>query len=455
MSGPLTIAARNFIDAVTELLAEWSGRPGDTLRSDVAMEASNMVAAVIDADGNHTDDEIWAYIEAFGHEIPVPIAGQTPKQLRVAKIFAARRRWADKPSVLFETLTEADSRDRGERSHRYYELAMRLMHTTASLDLLPSPTEMQMIEAVRGQLLMSFDRHLVPRPGARVVDPTPRTPTPAGTPDATVSPARPIEELLAELEALVGLAPVKSEVRLLTSLLQVQKLRVERKLPVIETSHHLVFTGNPGTGKTTVARLLAQIYRSLGVVSKGQLVETDRSGLVAGYVGQTAIKTREVIERALGGIVLIDEAYSLVRGGDNDFGIEAIDTLVKFMEDKRDDLAVIAAGYPVEMYDFIESNPGLRSRFTKTIEFPDYSTDELVEIFLRLGEKHRYTAAAATLEAVRALIEDQPRDKGFGNARFVRNLFERAVGNQAQRLVKVTNPTDEELTTLATTDITA
>ena len=175
---------------------------------------------------------------------------------------------------------------------------------------------------------------------------------------------------MAELDALIGLANVKAEVRRLTSMLQVQQMRAERGLPVIETSHHLVFTGNPGTGKTTVARLLSQIYRAIGVVAKGQLVETDRSRLVAGFVGQTALKTTEVLQSSLGGMLLIDEAYALARGGDDDFGREAIDTLVKFMEDHRDDLAIVAAGYTAEMQQFIDSNPGLKSRFTRTINFP-------------------------------------------------------------------------------------
>ena len=161
--------------------------------------------------------------------------------------------------------------------------------------------------------------------------------------------------------------------RRLTSLLRIQQLRQERELPTLETSHHLVFTGNPGTGKTTVARLLSQILRTLGLVSKGHLVETDRSHLVAGYVGQTATKTRAVLESALGGTLLIDEAYALARGGEQDFGREAIDTVVKYMEDHRDDLALIAAGYPAEMEEFIDANPGLKSRFTRFIDFPDYT----------------------------------------------------------------------------------
>jgi SpoVK/Ycf46/Vps4 family AAA+-type ATPase len=230
-------------------------------------------------------------------------------------------------------------------------------------------------------------------------------------------------------------------------------LRAERRLPTLETSHHLVFTGNPGTGKTTVARLLSQILRTLGLVSKGHLVETDRSHLVAGYVGQTATKTRAVLESALGGTLLVDEAYALARGGDNDFGREAIDTIVKYMEDHRDDLALIAAGYPVEMEEFIDANPGLKSRFTRFIDFPDYSTDELVEIFERMSGDVRYHLDEAGRDALRAVIDAEPRTRGFGNARFVRNLFEEAVGRQADRLAEVSDPTDDQLTTLTADDV--
>jgi len=262
-----------------------------------------------------------------------------------------------------------------------------------------------------------------------------------------------INELLAELDALVGLKAVKDEVARLTSLLQIQALRKDRGLPCIETSHHLVFTGNPGTGKTTVARLLSQIYRAIGVVSKGHLVESDRSLLVAGFVGQTAAKTRAVLQSALGGMLLIDEAYSLARGGDDDFGREAIDTLVKFMEDHRDDIGIVAAGYPTEMQDFIDTNPGLKSRFTRTLSFADYTDDELVTIFERLGETNHYSPTDDAITKLRALLAAEPRDQGFGNARFMRNVFEDAVGRQAQRLTSLEDPTDEQLTTLIADDL--
>jgi Cdc6-like AAA superfamily ATPase len=389
--------------------------------------------------------------------------------LRETDLFDNREEWLAAPSVLFDLLVQADRKHNTRRSNRYYELAMRLAHVTAATDLVPSSDEIHAIDAYRTHLLQAMDAAGVPRPGQpdqpvprpSPVEATPRsaaTVAEGGNPpvsETTLPPARSVEDVMAELDALVGLANVKAEVRRLTSLLQVQQIRAERGLPVIEVSHHLVFTGNPGTGKTTVARLLSQIYRAVGVVEKGHLVETDRSKLVAGFVGQTAIKTLETLQAALGGMLLIDEAYALARGGDNDFGREAIDTLVKFMEDHRDDLAIVAAGYTAEMADFIDANPGLKSRFTRTISFPDYTDDELVAIFLALGDKSQYMCSDDALERVRHFIGAEPRTRGFGNARFVRNLFETAIAHQAQRVAPLGDPSDEQLTTLTATDIAA
>jgi SpoVK/Ycf46/Vps4 family AAA+-type ATPase len=311
------------------------------------------------------------------------------------------------------------------------------------------------IDRYRGVLLAAFDAAGVARPGRpATATPAADRPRPAATPpSAAPPPERSIEELLAELDDLVGLHRVKADVRRLTSLLRIQRLREERGLPTLETSHHLVFTGNPGTGKTTVARLLSQILRALEIVSQGHLVETDRSHLVAGYVGQTAVRTRQVLESALGGTLLIDEAYALARGSEQDFGREAIDTIVKFMEDHRGDLAVIAAGYPEEMVDLIDANPGLKSRFTRTIHFPDYTTEELLAIFESMSGAIRYHLDEAAALRLAEIIDAEPRTRGFGNACFVRNLFEAAIARQAERLATVEHPTDTQLTTLTVADI--
>ncbi|MET0921253.1 MAG: AAA family ATPase [Acidimicrobiia bacterium] len=261
-----------------------------------------------------------------------------------------------------------------------------------------------------------------------------------------------LEELLVELDALVGLDAIKREVRHQTQLLRIQALRGSKGLRNPDLTRHLVFVGNPGTGKTTVARLVAGIYRAVGLLPKGHLVECDRSELVAGYLGQTALKTAEVIDRALGGALFIDEAYALA--GD-DFGSEAIDTLVKGMEDHRDELLVIVAGYPGPMETFLGSNPGLRSRFRLTLEFEDYTDDELVEIFTRIASGSDFTPTDEAFDVLRAMLRATPRDEGFGNGRFVRTVFESAIVRQAWRLRDVTDPDVEQLRELRADDLVA
>ena len=259
-----------------------------------------------------------------------------------------------------------------------------------------------------------------------------------------------------ELNDLVGLKRVKEEVVSLVHLQEVQKMRRDRGFKEIPISNHLVFYGNPGTGKTSVARLIAKIYHEIGILSQGQLIEVDRSGLVAGYVGQTAMKVKEVVESALGGVLFIDEAYTLSSSdGEQDYGQEAIDTLLKEMEDHRDDFVVIVAGYPKLMEEFVNSNPGLRSRFNKYINFEDYTNEELVEIFKVMVEKYEYELDEGVIERVSEIFEERfsHRLDNFANAREVRNFFEDVIRNQANRLVMDLSVTDDELLTISVEDL--
>jgi hypothetical protein len=485
----LSEPVEGFIEELTPELRRVAGRldgiDASHAGDDVTVEAFDLCAAFVDVDGYHSDPELWELIVTFGPRLRSLLGLARPDDVRHAGVVSGRSRWLEQPSSLFEILRADDLRTGGRAAWRYYERAMAVAHAIAELEGPPNPVMLRAVDHFRVMLVDSISGHpqqppatppgTPPAPssaGPAVAGPTPAGGAPGGAPPAGAAPAgaapgsagastpspapvappRSVEEVLADLDGLVGLAPVKAEIRLVTNLLRVQQLRRQRGLPVPGRSQHMVFTGNPGTGKTTVARLLAEIYRSLGVVSRGQLVETDRSGLVAGYVGQTAPLVIKVVTSALGGVLLIDEAYGLTRAGDA-FGEEAIDTLVKLMEDHRDDLVVVVAGYPEEMAGFISSNPGLTSRFPRTINFPDYSDDELVAIFSGLCEDNAYRLGPGSEARLRSLLAGQPRGRGFGNGRVARNLFEAAVERQASRIVVAAAPTDEELCTLVPADI--
>lgn len=391
------------------------------------------------------------------------------------------------PSVLFWELSSGVARYPGFRPPEFFnrmracdkvagtDLARRFVDLTTLMLLLFAAVDDQVSEEEAGfvnqcadtlSALCDQDGLKGEKPPLDVGDfvtrrPEPQQPAaaPAAEPKEESEPEEPeptLEELMAQLDGLCGLEKVKADVKSLVNLVKVRKLRQEHDLPVPPLSLHLVFMGNPGTGKTTVARLLAQLYKAIGVLSKGQLVEVDRSGLVAGFVGQTALKTGEVIQKALGGVLFIDEAYALAgQDNPNDFGKEAIETLLKGMEDHRADLVVIVAGYTELMGRFLHANPGLESRFNKYFYFEDYNGAQLMEIFCSMCEKNGYTLSddsrAYAEQYLKELYEN--RDENFGNARDVRNLFERAVARQSDRVAALEAPSKEELMALTVADL--
>jgi len=439
---------RAFVGELTKILTALrrkAGAPADpqALERDAALEAQAVAASIIAADGHPSDAELRAFAEALSPWFEA-LRGALPSSLRGSAAIRQHRAFPITPSPLFETIVTADERDGTSNCWRYYEGAMRVAHAVCAIDTTPTREELLAVDTLRAMMLRRINAAEIERPDDLEAP---------GEVADDEKPEDTLEGLLEELDRLIGLEAVKTEVRLLTNLARVENMRRERDLPVVDRSLHLVFVGNPGTGKTTVARLLARFYKVLQVVSKGHLVETDRSGLVAGYVGQTAAKVNTVCDEAKGGILFVDEAYALVTDSDQDFGAEAVATLLKRMEDDRDDLIVIVAGYPEPMLKFLDSNPGLRSRFSKTIEFPDYTDDELMAIFESIGEEHHYMLDDGARAAVRAYFAATPRGPTFGNGRLARNLFEDCVARQANRIVTLEHPTDEQLVTLIAADV--
>ena len=373
------------------------------------------------------------------------------------------------PPAFFAALRDYDRRKGTTLARRFTDQLTLLLLLFAAVDGVVSEAEAGFVNACSDTLLALCERDGLSgdRPALKADEFVTHVPAPAQPPTEVVPAAEQeetplpeseptLEELLAELDGLCGLEQVKQDVKSLINLVKVRRLREEAGLPVPPMSLHLVFLGNPGTGKTTVARLLARLYHAIGVLPKGQLVEVDRSGLVAGFVGQTAQKTQEVIQKAIGGVLFIDEAYALVnQDNGNDFGREAIEVLLKNMEDHRKDLVVIVAGYSQLMEKFIHSNPGLESRFNKYFYFEDYDGAQLFTILQSMCVKNGYVLTpegeALAWRELMALYED--RDENFGNSRDVRNLFEQAVARQSDRVARLEAPTREQLMELRPEDL--
>lgn len=433
-----------------------------------ALDALRAVGALAGLSAVDVEDEAVAFVAAINADVRgAPAQWATVFARPKASLGAAAdrgRTWRDHPTPLLERLVTAASAHARPYAAALVDVASAGYElgepNLAALGVagVAAAAQLRVVGGVtmdsRGTSPVSAPSSA--EPGSPLEQPTtatratttsPTTAPPSAVPE---KPAPTLDELLDELDELIGLHTVKTEVRRQTELLRIETKRTAKGLKIPDVTRHLVFVGNPGTGKSTVARLVGGIYRALGLLTGGQVVETDRSGLVAGYLGQTAEKTSAVLTKSYGGLLFIDEAYALV--GDQ-YGDEAIATLVKAMEDHRDQLVVIVAGYPAPMQQLINANPGLASRFHLTIEFEDYSDDELVAIFELQCRKSDFTPAEGCITSLRLQLSGTSRGDGFGNARFIRNTFEAALVRQAWRLRNIADPTVDQLRELRAEDL--
>jgi len=453
---PSKYAERIFdaVDAAAER-GFWTAKESDRYTA-LTEHVLGLMGHLIAADGSASDDELQFVIE-----MARPFQPQEPTTRETAEVVRKAARRTDLAQVpdYFRAVVQADrsasTRHTADVLWCMRELGLGLI----AADKTSHPAEVELLTHHLATLRSFAEAQGVKVPWAEpaggVAGDAARAA--AGTRGEVAPPdAASLDELLNRLRALIGLARVKEEVETLTNIIRVRAIRREKGLPIAPLSLHMVFAGNPGTGKTTVARILAEIFRALNVLERGHLVEVDRAGLVAGYVGQTASKVTEVVERAIGGVLFIDEAYALTSSrGATDFGHEAVDTLVKLMEDHREELVVIVAGYPAPMQKFVASNPGLESRFNRYVEFPDYTAEELRKIFDKLCGEGEYTLSADASKLADRLFKQmhEARGSNFANGRAVRNLFERALAQQANRIAAVADPSREALCELAASDI--
>ena len=433
------------LDQSIRMVWQGSGAPRgrDVLNNQLVLTAQNFI------DLREADDaEKQRYYEEICHLFSLPIAPDAyPLLARMNELPPHLRRKLERTPAVVSYLETYDASHGTVYADRARQALFQFANFVIKSDGRITPAE--------ESSLAEFKQTLYPAGTAATGGAKQEAAQKEAEKEPELEPPRPLEELLAELDALVGLERVKRDVRELVNFLKVQKMREEQGLKRLPLSRHLVFYGNPGTGKTTVARLLAQIYRTLGVLRRGHLVEADRAAVVAGYVGQTAIKTKEAVQKALGGVLFIDEAYTLSAGGENDFGREAVETLLKLMEDHRDDLVVIVAGYTGKMQEFLDSNPGLRSRFNRHLRFDDYDRDQLVRIFKTFCGKAEFKVTPAAETALASAFDalTATRDETFGNARTARNLFEAAISKQANRIVSLPRVDKEILSTIDAADV--